>query len=950
MEVIIVEDINLINDKTETKIDISGIWSYEIDPEDIGIRENWFNKRLKNDGFKLPGTTNENKVGSPLDMKPVLDKDTVRSLRAHYQYIGAAWYQREFTVPAEWKDRKIVLFLEKIIEDSTLWIDGNEVGVNNSLSTPHIYDISNYICAGEKQTLTIRIDNRDKLYLGTYSHSYTDETQSIWNGIVGKMELQCFDKVYFKDIKIFTDIHNKRVNIKAHIMNETGNEGLGKLCVKASSHNSEKAHGPLPKEFDLNIAEGRNSFELQYEMGSDVLLWDEFSPSLYNLEVVINTELDGKLYKDERNIVFGMREFKVKDNHFVVNNRNVFLRGNLECCIHPLTGYPPVDIGEWTRIFKTVKEYGLNHIRFHSWCPPEAAFLAADKLGIYLQVEGPIWLDNWIIPVGAHAEHYKYIPEEAIRIIESFGNHPSFCMFSNGNELNGDFKLLHDTIDKLKEINPHILYTLTSNYDRELDTNDDYFVSVEASGKRIRGNAFKDIMGESTVLDYSEAVKLRDTVPIVSHEIGQFSVYPNINEISKYKGLLRPLNFEAIKNDLAQKNMLHRASDFTLASGKLALQLYKEEIEAALRTKDFGGVQLLGIQDFPGQCTATVGILDSFWESKGLTTGEEFSKFCGSIVPLLRLKKRIYKNSDDFSAEVEIAQFSPRDLNNVDINWQIETEDKDVLFNGSFSYLNIPTGFNSKIGFIENVSFQNLKKACKLTITVFVNSTEYKNSWDIWVYPDIEGETLEALAMRENILITSKLDTTSECALAKGGKVLLLPEEGSFVNKEIYPGKFFPVFWSPVFFASKDPCGIYCNDKHPVFDKFPTEFYSSYQWKSLLDNSISVSLDDLPANFKPIIEVVPNFFTNHRLSNLFEAKVGEGMLLVCSMDLKKLEASNVEARNLKYSILEYMSRGNFKPDQELSIEEVRRIFISEKEIEKIEEDTVREGFIKEDDL
>ena len=76
-----------------------------------------------------------------------------------------------------------------------------------------------------------------------------------------------------------------------------------------------------------------------------------------------------------------MREFKVKDSRFEINGRPIFLRGTLECAIFPRTGYPSTSTKEWTRIFSTIKAHGLNHVRFHSWCPPEAAFIAADKVG-----------------------------------------------------------------------------------------------------------------------------------------------------------------------------------------------------------------------------------------------------------------------------------------------------------------------------------------------------------------------------------------------------------------------------------------------------------------------------------------------------------------------------------------------------------------------------------------
>lgn len=113
----------------------------------------------------------------------------------------------------------------------------------------------------------------------------------------------------------------------------------------------------------------------------------------------------------------------------------MFLRGTLECCIFPLTGYPPTTKEGWSKVFRSAKEWGLNHLRFHSWCPPKAAFEVADSLGFYLQVELPLWSLN----VGENPAMNQFLYDEAKRILSEYGNHPSFCFLSLGNELQPDF-------------------------------------------------------------------------------------------------------------------------------------------------------------------------------------------------------------------------------------------------------------------------------------------------------------------------------------------------------------------------------------------------------------------------------------------------------------------------------------------------------------------------------
>lgn len=893
-------------------LDISGIWNYALDIDDEGIEKQWYKHILNNSGFKLPGTTAENSVGEEFVMEAVMNKDMLHSLRQRYKYVGAAWYQRLIEIPEEWNEKKVFLFLERVMFQSMVWIDDTKIGVSDSLSTPHIYDITDYVKPGHKHILTIRIDNRDVQNIGTFPSAFTDETQTIWNGIIGKIELRAKDKIYIKNVKIFSDLENKKIRIKTYLENCTDFECNAHITINFLGE----------KYYNFSLKRNSSVEEFEFRIEKEIRLWDEFSPSLHDFSIKIEGECGKCKFTDEKSIKVGIREFKCHGTQFSINGRTTFLRGTLDCCIYPLTGYPPTDVNSWLKVFNTVKEYGLNHVRFHSWCPPEAAFNAADEIGIYLNVEGPLWMDTYMpVVVGKYPEHYSYIMEESQRIIDTYGNHPSFCMYSNGNELNGDFNLLHDIIAKLKEDDNRIVYTLTTNWDRKVDSADDYFAAQSVDGIGVRGQYYHDKMVESTELDYEEAIKLRE-MPIVAHEVGQYAVYPDVDEIPKYSGVLRPVNFEAIKNDLKSKGLLKYARNFVLGSGKLSLQLYKEEIEAALRTKGLGGFQLLDLHDFPGQSTATVGILNSFWESKSIVKSEEFRKFCSPVVLLLRMPKRIYRNNECFMAEVEIANFGSKILKDKTIRWCIKDVSNHIISEGKFNAENIQIGNGIKIGEIMTQAFININEASKLIIDIHIDNTDISNVWNIWVYPsDIESR-IEKIKTNSNVIITDKYDADTERKLLSGGSILLFPNSCSL--KEAYPGKYFPVFWSPIHFISKDPCGILCDTSHPVFENFPTEFYSEPQWKSLLENSVSICLDDVSEEFTSIVQVIPNFFNNHRLANLFEARVKEGKILICSIDL--LNNNSLEAKQLLYSIIKYVNSDKFNPKYILNSEHINNLF------------------------
>lgn len=771
--------------------------------------------------------------------------------------------------------------------------------------------------------LTILIDNRDNFYLSTYGHSYTNESQTIWNGIVGKISLYAKENTYFKDILVVCQDQNKSIVVKGYIINNVSTN------INISIDDTEN---------NLNVAKDTlqvndTYFEHTIYINKEIIPWNEFTPKLY--ELTLTTDYDTK------KINFGFRHIKVIDRDILLNDKKIFLRGNLECCMHPQTGYPPFELEYWINLFQTVKDYGMNHIRFHSNCPPEICFVAGDIVGIYLQVEGPVWLDTWFMELGSHIEHYDFMPKEALRIINAYSNHPSFCIFCNGNEFRGDFSILHNIIEQAKSIRPDIIYTLTANYDRPLDILDDIFISVEADKKGMRGNRFYPKMATTFMTDYSEAVNSRN-IPLIAHEGGQYCVYPNVNEIEKYTGNLLPMNYMAIKNDLEKRNLLHMTDKFVKASGDFSARLYKEEIESYSRTMRFGGFQLLGIQDFPGQCTATIGLLDSLWESKEIVSKEWFRQFCNDVVILIKSEKRIFTNTELFSCEVMINQFNITDINNANIIYNFIDENDNEIYSGIFNNITLKNGTQTIIGSIENIDLNIFKLPTKLRLNISIENTQYQNNWSIFVYPDIVEDFINIKLKESNIVLAYEWNNEILNMLDNGKKILLIPKRETFINRPTYDSSFYPVFWSPVFFNKKNPCGLYINE-HPVFDIFTSDKYADYQWYNLLQNSFNFDVDILPIDFTPIVEAIPNYYYNHRLTNLIEANVSNGVLMICSIQLDDI-LDKVEARWFKYSIINYLSN-TVEADYTLTKEQVTELFISEYEINEEKEQFVKENFI-----
>jgi hypothetical protein len=968
------------------RISLAGTWRFKLDPKGAGAQEKWFDTLppdvipAKAGTIRLPGSTDEQGFGNKAT------KPAVGHLTRMYEYVGPAWYQRDVTIPAAWTGRRITLSLERCHWETTVWVDGKRAGTQNSLCAPQVYDLSDLLTPGSHR-LTLCVDNTVKIDIGGWGHSITDETQTNWNGIVGRIELIATDPVWCDAVAVYPDIRERAARVKVRVGNRTGEIVKGTLTLKAAPRSGGK---PVTKTVPFTAPAGGTGVETVLPMGNDARLWDEFSPALYDLRVSLRADptptlpasgegagvppLAGgrrgvnplaKGFTDERAVSFGMREFGRSGRKFALNGRPIYLRGTLECCIFPKTGYPPTDAAAWRRIFHIARSYGLNHFRFHSWCPPEAAFAAADEAGIMFQVELPLWVGD----VAADPQRAEYERAEADRILDAYGNHPSFCLMSMGNELGDPHGVyLSDLVRRCRQKDPRHLYTCATGagIHKALNSDfaDDYFVEPATPKGWVRGQGVFEAKPPATDYDYRASLEGLDR-PLMTHEMGQWAMFPNFKEVAKYTGPLRPLNFEVYRESLAKHGMADQAESFLRASGALSVALYKEEIEAVLRTPDHAGFQLLDVRDFPGQGTALVGMLDPFWDSKGLTTPEQFRQYCSPTVPLLRMKSRVWTSDETFTAAAEVAHYGPAPLRNAAARWTITDAQGGEIAAGVFPAADIPTGRNTFLGEIK-LPLSRVNAPAKLTVTIYIGNPSppaplpfvrgegrrgwdakrtplltkegpgevipppyegrgrgevASNRWDFWVYP---AETQAQYP--SEVVIAHAWNEETKTALASGRKVLLLPPPYLLYNA--VPGSYTPVFWCFRLFPSQPgTMGILCDPKHPALAAFPTEFHTTAQWWDLLTRSKALKLDATPAAFRPIVQVIDNFDRNQKLGALFEARVGKGALMVCSMDLQTDLDWRPAARQLLFSLLAYIGSGRFRPGAALPTETLDAIFV-----------------------
>ncbi len=856
-------------------IDLSGAWRYETDENDMGVRDGFAGRVLKHDGFILPGSACENGVGVKQEYYDELTNEAVRAPREKYEYLGPLWLEREFDAPEDISGKCVRLFLERVNIASELWLDGEKIGRQIiELSAPHIYNLTKCITPG-RHTLTLRIDNRNLLNIADMASGYSIDTQGYWNGVIGRIELQYEEIFHIENIQVYPN--ERKITAKMTFASDIVHpDDRYEADIYLSVTAPDGTVSP-EKRFHRVFFNSRQPESFDFEI-DDIKPWDEFEPNLYTLRVRAVSEDS----TDEKSVRFGMRTIKIEGKKIMLNGRQIALRGTIDCAQYPLTGYPPMDIEIWRKNFRTIKEYGLNHVRFHAWCPPECAFDAADEAGLYISVEMPLWLNKDVTPLeyGDDPIHNLYYPNEARAISKAYGNHPCFIMFSNGNETMGNFELLSDITTQIRAYDTRRLYTVTSNFDHPLLECEDYLCSFDAYGNRIRIQSQYDKVAEDTCLDYSKAVS-DVPAPVISFEVGQYCSFPDVDICGKYTGNMLPTNFDVIRKRMINNGLYPRLKDYISASGDLAARLYKEDIEAALRTEDFGGFELLSLIDYTGQSTATVGMLDVFFESKGIITPEEFKRFCGGVVPLFKAK-RIFKNTENLEAELVLYDFGKEKIKNPEFDLKI--------YNGSELFYEETTAKTRVC-----VPLAGIKKAAVLTVTLAVG--EYSNSWRVFVYPEPgDAGTVKFIT---NAAELRKIVKSGGAAIVSAD-LFKNPTDGSFI----------PVFWSPVHFPTNRPSGEIIDNTHPIFDDFPTGKYPDFQWKTLLDNSKVADISGLPG-LKPIVEVVPNFVYCTASSPLFEAKMGNARLLFCGFDLTK---DDLPARQLKKCIFDYVNSDKFSPE------------------------------------
>ncbi len=926
---------------------LSGEWQLFLDPDKTAsLSELQFN-----DTIILPSTTALSQKGT------LSEKRETGFLTELYPFEGYAWYSRTVHIDESDLNGRLFVTLERT-RLTKLWINDIFVGERDSLNTSHIYEITEHVSSSDF-TITILVSNTD--YPTKGGHLTSPDTQTNWNGILGEISLTAAGDAVITNIFADSDTDSKTVSLTVEANSRKCSDCILRVEMAAFTENGKSEAILACHEFPFDIKEGISSDTFSFTV-QDALLWSEYSPNVYELSLTLFS--DGNILS-EKKTVFGLRSFAADGMSFSVNGTKTMLRGKHDGLIFPLTGAAPCDIESWLKVMKTSKEYGINHYRFHTCCPPDAAFTAADLLGIYMEPELPFW--GTIAAPGDEGYNEKeqaYLIEEGFRMMRLFGNHPSFCMFSLGNELWGSPERLSEILQGFRKADTRHLYTQGSNNFQHVPVilpEEDFWCGVRLNKTRlIRGsygqcdaplghvqtakpstrhrydsivfsadsNATAVDGGAEIEIQYGTGVKkvkavnadngLTPQIPIVTHEIGQYAVWPHIAETSKYTGVLRARNFEVFGERLKEKGLYELAEDFFLASGKLSALCYKEELEAVHRSDCIAGYQILDLQDFSGQGTATVGMLDAFMESKGLISPEEWRGFCSDCVLLAQFDSYVLKSGSTFSADIAVSYYrSASPLASQKLRWSFGD-----LACGEIA---IPDGAYGLVS-LGNISVDipESAKAQKVRLSLSLDCCGSANTYDLFIYPDKPADC-------SHVNIAHTIEEAS-VHLDKGEAVLLIPDDVKNGIKGFYCSDFwcYSMFKAISEWMGREipvgTLGLLIDSKHPIFRNFPTEFYSEPQWWSLVESCDTTILDgEEYACIKPIVHTIDNFERCHKLGMIFECRVGSGRLFVLNAKADKL-TDCPEAAALLGCICDYIRSDEFSPEAELSIDSLKKLF------------------------
>ena len=924
-------------------IGLDGTWQFRLDPQDRGVTEAWYSLSDHFDRtIRVPGIWQRQGFGE--------ERGQVR-----HDYQGVAWYGRAFTIPSDWAGRKIWLHLGGILRRARIYVNGQEVGNHEGLTTASNMDLGRALKPGVAHWLVIRVDNqmrsgkytpvKDKPPYRPIEWDYSSPVGAFnyignWGGIYRSVYLESTGSVWLEGAKVDSDIDQETVTVSATVRNQlpTQSQQIRYQVMILEENGNVVAQ----RSSQQNIHRKRDqSISLEVEI-PDMHLWSPEAPHLYRATVSIYAH--GEI-SDEIQLRFGMRRLSTQGKKVLLNNRPYYLRGYSVGRGDPIEGILPVAKDYYLDQFQTAREFGFNYVRYHSSTPPREAFEAADEVGILLHIELPVMFTSWLMPSN------KLLLRELERILVNYRNHPSLCALAFGNEFNleRDF----DTDAEKSEF----LRVIDKFYRTGKELAPDVFIMSNAGYPVFPSDLIASYKGLSA-----------GGVPTLKHESGGYrDSLPDIDLVERFTGVLKADRLAERRRWVEEKDLTKLYPTLRRHSERLQQTVRKWHFERARSIPELSGYEFWLLVDSPAnhyQDSWEDGLLNYFGEPKAITA-EEMRQSNAATVLLMSagLDDRTFWADQGKKFELLVSHYGREAIHDGRVVWKLK-HGADTLHQGTLENVQVQVGEVKHLGSL-SIPPVGLRVASKLDFWVELKEGNFSqtNQWSFWAFPrnfldKAEGEVIlkgvrsEYLRQRypflieatriprtAKLVIASRLDWEVYDYLRKGGRVFLMVGPNQF--DEQVAADFFP--------GSGQSIGTYILSDHLAMIGYPHGGMCDLQFFSVLDGGTALRIPESPTlwitsvggdtgngqprnrladRITPIIWGLRNSGGSSgggysRLAWLIETRVGNGRLLLSTLRLgENLDAARPEAAYLFDRLLRYVESDGFEPQGSISEEEL----------------------------
>lgn len=814
--------------------------------------------------------------------------------------VGCFSFVREFTVDENKISTPCVLYVGGVQNTLSAWINGVYVGRHEGYSSEFTLKIPEGVVTNGKNRITLAVsNNRLSGYLGRPVSGLTSRAANeCTGGIYGDIELR-FIPDGLTDAWISTA------------------EDLSSFTVNTV--------GCTDREKSVEIYDG-DEFILgvKIEKGSDTVeipavgfeYWSPDSPKLYIAKVI--TEKQALVRR------FGIRRLTAKGTKLYLNGKPYFFRGTCEHCYHPITVHPTRDKSYYRGVVRTLKSLGFNSIRFHTYVPMAEYTEAADELGMLIEVETP--------------NNTTY--SEWCDIVRATRRYASVCAYSSGNEMviDEDYiehlracaSLVHTESDSLfspmsamRGIEYHsygdckVEEPFAHNPKRLLALGE--FCDLYNTYS-LGQTSYSSDQGDAALLDKRNSIYKK---PLLTHEICIQGTYIDLSLKDRYKGSrIGDTEFmSSVERHLSDVGLLDKASLYYKNSVKWQMLQRKHCFETVRRTESLAGYDFLGDIDTHwhtfGYC---VGMMNEFYELKAGESKENVLKYNSDAVLLADLPYcRNFLAGSTLKFNLLVSNYA-EPLEGAELNIRVNADGK-VIYRKSIRGVSAPDGEITRL-YEVSLSLPRSEKpyAVEICASLHGMNTDAENSWTVYSFPKVKETAPESKSLRDKRITVLNTVNSSELLdkLSRGESVVLFGT-GPFASIPVS-------FQLSVAGRTMGHLATVIDD-HPIFEDFPHDGFCGMQFREMLGNAESAVIDIKRIPHKPIVDIASSYKNAHREAMLFEYRVGDGNLLVCTLNLSNADPA---ALYLREAIISYAKSIAFNPRDVITPTELRAMLDQEK--------------------